>query len=629
MTQDASLDVAIIGIGVRAPDSRNVEEFWRGIVEGREFITFFDERRLEANHHLLGNPKFVMAAGVLGDIDQFDAEFFGLAPRDAELTDPHHRLFLECAWEAFEDAGYDISTVSRNVTVYAGHAPSPYIPGDRWQAALASPLPECERVYIPFSNHLTTRVSHVLGLTGESIELGAACATGLVALKMGCRSLLCGDAELSLVGSASVFIPEWRGYLFQEDAFRCSPDGHCRAFDRRAHGMVHTSAVGVLLLKRLSDAIRDRDHIYAVVKSTAVNNDGASRSTYVTPGLELQAECIAEAQLMADVPPDTITYVEAHGIAVPMADAIEVEAMRRAFETGTTKSRYCALGSVKANMGHSVAAAGMMGLIKTALSLKHAVIAPQINFEDPHPDLDLTNSPFVIPRDATVWNPECGVRRAGVHSFGIGGTNAHSILEAPPTTSSAEYDPSRLRTIVLSARGPRALDTLRRRLWSHLVSHSGECLGDVAFTLATGRKAQPYRWAVVVGSREELQEALRRGDETGNAVAGRVRTQLHHPEAESPHLVSGPDGSFRLRDASASQDRTVMKDLATKWVTGRPIDWAHLFGGEMRHRVSLPTYPFQRQRYWLDALNKTEGQRCSQPVMADAMARMTRGLKRS
>lgn len=569
---DTSLDIAIIGIGVRAPGARSAAEFWRNLAGGRESITFFDKEQLAANQDLVGDPRFVMAAGPLGDVDTFDADFFGFSPRDAELTHPQHRLFLECAWEAFEDAGYDAGEVPRRVSVYGGQTGnSEYVPMDPWQVTLASSLPECERLYVPNSNHLTTRVSHVLGLTGESLEVRAACASGLVALSLGCRSLLSGQADMSLVGGAHVFLPEYGGYLVGDDSLRFSADGHTRPFDRRAHGAVHTSAVGVLLLKRLDDAVRDRDPIYAVVRGTAVNNDGPARTAYGTPGVEQQAECVAEAHLAAGVPAETITYVEAHGIAVPVSDAVEIEAMRRAFAARTGRTRFCALGSVKANIGHSGPASGTMGLVKTALALKHGTIPPQINFEEPHPYLDLDHGPFVVHRGPTAWRPDCGVRRAGVHSFGVGGTNAHAVLEEAPASTVADDDASRPRLIVLSARTGPALDLMRQRLRDHVESHPGQRLGDIAYTLAVGRRAQPLRWAAVVGDRAQLLDSLR----------------------------AGPDGS-RLPPPVLAADPAVLTDLARAWVAGRPVDWRNLFAGETRQRVSLPTYPFQRQRYWLD-----------------------------
>ncbi|MER6434100.1 type I polyketide synthase [Streptomyces sp900105245] len=601
MSASTSIDVAIVGIGARAPESRNVDEFWSNIVQGRECITFFEEDQLETNRDLLDNPNFVMAAGIIGDIDQFDAEFFGITRREADLMHPQHRLFLECAWEAFEDAGIDVSQRMRRVSVYGGQSgTSEYLPDDPWRAALVSDLPECERVYLPFSNHLTGRVSHILGLTGESLEVRAACATGLAALALGCRSLITGDADLSLIGAAHLFLPEKAGYLFKKDAFRFSPDGHGRSFDHHSHGLVHTSGVGALLLKRLEDARQDRDHIYAIIKGAALNNDGSARPNYIAPGLELQTECVAEAQVLADVPADTITYVEAHGIAVPMADAIEVEAMRRAFAAQTKKRNFCSLGTVKANIGHSGAAAGVMGLIKTALSLKHGVIPPQVNFEKPHPSLRLDDSPFLIHPEGKAWEQDCSMRRAGVHSFGMGGTNAHVVLEeAERVPRASGEDACRPRIFPLSARTPAALAAMRHRLGKHLRSHPEQCMDDVAYTLALGRKAQPHRWAVVASCREELVEAL----------VGNVGSAL--PVSGEVSLFGLPTNPITPAFAATeSRNRETLENLARAWVNGESVAWSQLYRDEMRYKVSLPTYPFQRQRHWLETLDKSYDANC-------------------
>ncbi|HWK89897.1 MAG TPA: type I polyketide synthase, partial [Longimicrobium sp.] len=504
-------DVAIIGMAGRFPGADDLETFWDNLRAGRDAITHFTAEELRAAgipDALLRNPEYVRSIGRLRDVQHFDAGFFGYSPREAELLEPGHRIFLECAWEALEDAGYAPETVRGRVGVYAGAGTSGYterhvLPNAELMASVGG----FQANLSSGKDFLATRTSYKLDLRGPSVNVQTACSTSLVATHLAVQSLLSGESDLALAGGASVIVPQDTGYLYTPGSIM-SPDGRCRAFDAKSAGALSGSGAGVVVLKRLADAVRDGDAIRAVIKGSAINNDGAAKVAYTAPGVEGQTWVITEALAAAGVEPDTIGYVEAHGTGTDLGDTIEIAALTRAYRVSTDRTGYCAVGSVKTSIGHLDTAAGVAGLIKTVLALQHREIPPTAHFESPNPKIDFAGSPFHVAARLEPWRTDGEPRRAGVSSFGIGGTNAHLVLEeAPEPEPSGPSRPWQL--VTLSARSPRALDAAAERLADHLAAHPDLPLADVAFTLREGRRAFPHRRTLVVREGEDAAGLLR------------------------------------------------------------------------------------------------------------------------
>lgn len=498
-----------------------MDQFWRNLCDGVEAVSFFTDDELTEGGGTVprSRPEFVKARAVLEDADLFDAQFFGMIPKEAELTDPQHRLFLECAWEALESANCDPHRFAGAVGVFAGMSTNTYLAHNlavspQLSIGINGELPAMvgnERDYLP------TRVSYKLDLRGPSLNIQTACSTSLVAVNVACQHLLTYQCDLALAGAVSVSFPQKRGYLYQEGAIT-SPDGRCRPFDANAAGTVAGEGVGVVALKRLEDALNDGDAIYAVIKGFATNNDGALKLGYTAPSIEGQAEVVALAQAMGGIGPDTISYIEAHGTGTPLGDPIEIEGLTRAFRLGTKARNFCALGSVKGNIGHLDTAAGMAGLIKTALALHHKRIPPSLHFVSPNPKIDFTNSPFHVVQTVTDWKDGNGPRRAGVSSFGFGGTNAHVVLEeAPGCETSSLARPVQL--LLLSARTKTALRAVARNLANHLTNHPEAILADVAWTLQTGRRAFAERAILPCRDAADAAQALEAFD-TKRVITG-------------------------------------------------------------------------------------------------------------
>ncbi len=504
-------EVAIVGMSGRFPGAGTVEEFWRNLREGVDCITRFSEEELLAagvRADLVENPDYVRAGGVLRGVELFDAAFFGLSPRDAVYLNPTQRLFLECAWEALEGAGYDPAAYGGRVGVFSGAELNGY-----WKLLARHPGLRGAELPIHLGNspgNVPTRVSFMLGLEGPSLNVQTACSSSLVAIHLACQSVLSGESDMALAGGVSIEVPQVRGYLYEKGGIS-SPTGQCRSFDADARGAVRGSGVGIVLLKRLEDALEDGDTIHALVLGTAVNNDGSGKIGYSAPRREGQARAIGEALSMAGVEPDSISYVEGHGSATEMGDPIEVEALTQAFRARTERTGFCALGSVKSNVGHLDSAAGVAGLIKTVLSLEHGEIPPSLGFERPSPRIDFERSPFFVNARLRPWPRDGAPRRAGVSSFGMGGTNAHLVLEeAPPADPPGPSRP--LQLLVLSARTPAALEAATDRLARHLREHPEQPLADVAHTLRVGRRRFAHRRILVCGGREEAAAALEARD---------------------------------------------------------------------------------------------------------------------
>ena len=503
----------MIGMAGRFPGASSLERFWQNLVEGIESVRTFSDAQLRsagADPALLKSPNYVKAGVLLEGIDLFDAGFFGFSPREAECTDPQQRLFLECAWEALEHAGYDPEQYDGRVGVFAGSGRSDYQNILAANPRLLSLLPGPQRSIAFEKDFLATRVSYKLNLRGPSLSVQTACSTSLVAVHLACQSLLVGESDIVLAGGVSIRVPQGAGYLYQEGSI-LSPDGHCRAFDAAAQGTVIGSGAGVVVLKRLADAVSDGDTIHAVIRSTAVNNDGAAKAGYTTPGVDGQATVVAEAQALAGVTADSITYVETHGIGTALGDPIEIEALTNAFRRTTPKNDFCAIGSLKTNIGHLDVAAGIAGLIKVVLALKHKQIPPSLNFERPNPAIDFASSPFHVQQTVSEWTAQGGRRLAGVSSFGIGGTNAHAVVEeAPREAPSPAVVPWQLLT--LSAKTAGALETATDNLADFLESHPDANLAEVAFTLHKGRKAFAHRRALAAKDIEDAVQLLRSRD---------------------------------------------------------------------------------------------------------------------
>src|SRR5579859_3302314 len=487
--------IALIGMAGRFPGASDVETFWKNVVGGVKSIRFFSMQELLAvgiSSATLAQSNYVKAGTVIEGLDLFDAAFFGYTRREAEIMDPQHRLFLECVWQALEDAACTPETYPGLIGVFAGSSFSTYAAHNLFaHPELVESLGELALNLGNELDSLTSTVSYKLNLKGPSIAVQTFCSTSLVAVHLACRSLATYECDTALAGVVAITVPQLRGYHYEEGGI-LSPDGECRTFDMRARGSVMGNGVGVVVLKRLTDALKDGDHIYALIRGSAVNNDGGVRVSYAAPGLGGQTEVIAEALGNADVAPETIGYIEAHGTATMLGDAVELAAMLKAFGR-TREKRFCALGSVKPNIGHLDRASGVAGLIKTSLALHHKQLPPSLNFERTNHDIDLENSPFYVNTTLHPWLSQGVPRRAGVSSFGLGGTNAHVILEEAPVLEPTHSFSSSSFLLVLSARTSAALSVLSANLANYLRAHSQSHLADVAYTLQVGRTAFSYR----------------------------------------------------------------------------------------------------------------------------------------
>lgn len=535
-------DIAVVGMAGRFPGARDLTAFWENLTAGRESVApVSDADYLAAGGDpaRIDDPYLVKMASVVDGIDEFDAEHFGYPPAEAELLDPQQRLFLECAHHTLEHAGYGPGTTRGPVGVYAGAQQSRYFldhvhPRLRAGDSLALHHAQLGNV----SSTLATRVSYELGLTGPSLSVQTACSTSLVAVHLACQDLLDERCDAALAGGVSLNPALRQGYRYVQDG-PFSRDGRCRPFAADANGMLGGEGVGAVLLKRLADALADGDHIHAVIKGTAINNDGDRKVGFAAPSVAGQAEVIVTARTLAGVDADGIGLIEAHGTGTPVGDPIEVAALTRAFVLDTDRTGFCALGSVKSNIGHLDAAAGIAGFIKAVLALEHRTVPASLNFDEPNPRLSLDTSPFYVPTMTRPWPATAHPRRAGVSSLGIGGTNAHVVLEeAPAPAPRAANDEEHL--LVLSARTPEALDRLGERLAGRLRDEPGLATADVAHTLRVGRRDHPCRRAVVARTTAEAARALASGGPSHRAAPGRPVVFLF-PGAGSQHLGMGRD----------------------------------------------------------------------------------------
>lgn len=526
-------DIAIVGMAAHLPGAASIAEYWANLAGGVESIRRLTEDELLAageSPARMRAPNYVPAAAPLEGFERFDAEFFGFSPKEAAIMDPQHRQFLEVAWEALEDAGRPPERIKGPVGVYAGCGMGSY-----FYFNICS-NPDLVRGTGMFllrhtgndKDFLATRVSHVFDLKGPSVNVQTACSTSLVAVHMAARSLLSGECDMALAGGVTIELPQARGYLHEEGEI-LSPDGHCHAFDHRAQGTVFGSGAGCVALKRLEDALADGDRIWAVIKGTAVNNDGAAKAGYLAPSVDGQAAAIATAHRAAGVSADTIGYVECHGTGTYLGDPIEVAALTQAFGETTDRTGFCKIGSVKTNIGHTDTAAGVASLIKAALALHHRQLPPSLGYEAPNPAIDLIGSPFRV-NDRLSEFPALGApRRAAVNSLGVGGTNAHAVLEEAPARAASEDSDWPFQLLVLSARSKTALDAASRNLAAHLRAHPGQSLADVAFTLKEGRRAFEHRRVLTAEDPAQAATLLEEGDPR--------RVFTHQALSETPEVV--------------------------------------------------------------------------------------------
>ncbi|KRD05323.1 hypothetical protein ASE48_19340 [Mycobacterium sp. Root265] len=509
--------IAIIGMAGRFPDSPNVSALWQNLLARRECITHFGSDDLERprgeDAEAQTRPNYVRARGVLGGVDEFDEEFFGFTPKEAAIVDPQQRLFLQAAWEAIEQAGHDAQRFSGPIGVFAGATTSSYyLQNLLSRNDITDPLGPIMVMLGNSNDYVATRVSYKFDLKGPALNIQNACSTSLVAVCTAVQSLQTYQCDMALAGGVSIMLPQQRGYLHEEGSILAA-DGHCRPFDRDAAGTVSSNGLGVVVLRRLRDAIEDGDTIYAVVKGSALNNDGNAKVGFTAPSVDGHARVISMAQMLGGIDPATISYVEAHGTGTALGDPVEIAGLTQAFRAGGAEENgFCAIGSVKSNIGHLDVAAGVVGLIKTTLALHHRVLPASINFESPNPKLGIESTPFFVNADERRWPEGPTPRRAGVSSFGLGGTNAHVVLEEAPGAQPVPPASRPAQLVVLSARDAQALDRAAQNLKDYLEQDTGADLADIAYTLQVGRRRFGHRRAMVCRDRDDAIALLNSAD---------------------------------------------------------------------------------------------------------------------
>ena len=544
--------IAVVGMAARFPGANTVSAFWNNLRDGVESIVDLSEADLQAvgiSDKALANHAYVRRAALLDGIAEFDADFFGFTPQAARMTDPQHRLFMQSAWHALEDAGYDPAQIEGSVGVYATSTTSGYllhnIMSNHDPNVVIGQGVTFEMVNLSLQNdkdYLATKVAHQFNLRGPALSVQTACSSALVAVHLACQSILNGECEMALAGGASLRIPHHVGYWYDPGSM-VSATGHCRPFDVRSDGTIFGSGVGVVVLKSLQDAVDDGDRIHAVIRGSALNNDGSTKMTYAAPNAVGQADVIAEAQAIAEVDASTVSYIETHGTGTPLGDPIEIEGLRKAFAVSEeTRQGPCFIGSVKSNIGHLESAAGIASLIKAILCLKHKALPATLHYTSPNPELHLDHGPFVVRSEHGPWEWD-GPRRAGVSSFGVGGTNAHVVLEEAPAVAEASVPHPGPQVLLLSARSAEALQQSRSDLAAELSGAEEISLPDVAYTLGRRRKDN-LRMAVVVKDRQDAATVLAAnehenvfiGESVHNAGANAERVVFLFPGQGAQHV---------------------------------------------------------------------------------------------
>ncbi|MEO0835391.1 MAG: type I polyketide synthase, partial [Cyanobacteria bacterium J06642_3] len=566
--------IAIVGMAGRFPGAKNIDEYWQNLQQGVNSIQFLSDRELAeagVSQDLIKNPNYVRAYSSFADIDSFAADFFGYSPLEAEVIDPQQRIFLESAYEALENAGYDSDRYEGKIGVFAGSALNSYLINLHSSPEITDKLNQVQIVISNVMGLMPTRVSYKLNLKGASCGVQTGCSTSLVAVHLACQSLLNNESDLALAGGVTINAEGKQGYLYQEGSI-ASPDGYCRAFDAEGKGTVFGNGVGIVVLKKLSAAIKDHDHIWAVIKGSAINNDGSDKVGLTAPSVSGQAEAIAQAWQQGKIEPETISYIEAHGTGTSLGDPIELAALNKVFRqqnsksqdsnSGKLKHHKCAIGSVKTNIGHLDAAAGISGLIKTVLALHHQQIPPSLNFEAPNPDFDFANSPFYVNTELTPWQTNGTPRRAGVSSFGMGGTNSHVVLEEAPRLGVGEIKEkdSSPSLLVISAKTATELDAATLNLASHLEKNPDLDLKNVAYTLQAGRRAYNYRRLVVCQNSQEAVTQLR--DSLSNNFASNQQQALDNPAIT--FMFSGQGSQYSGMATDLYEHEPVFKEVCDR-----------------------------------------------------------------
>ena len=558
------------------PARHRSEQFWKNLVDGVESITFFGPtRRSDAGHE-------VHAAGLLDDVAAFDAALFGLSAREAERMDPQHRVLLECAWEAVERSGHNPRKLPGRTGVFAGTGFNDYLIRNLAPSASDGDL---SLLLTNDCSFLPTRLAYLLDCTGPAISVSSACSTSLVAVHMAVQSLLADECDTAIAGGVRITTPQRRPYRHEPGGIGSS-DGHCRAFDRNADGTVGGNGAGVVVLRRLDDALTDGDPIAAVILGSAVTNDGARRVGFTAPGIDGQRSAILKAQVMADVSPDTIGMIEAHGTGTALGDPVEFEALTAAFRQGTTRRNFCALGSVKTNIGHLDAAAGIAGLIKTVLAMQHHIIPPSLHFCEPNPRIDLEASPFFINVTARPWLDLA--RRAGVSSFGMGGTNAHIVLESAPEQQPDDEQIDGTHRLVLSARSQAGLRQLAQALADY-IEREQPPLVDVAYTLAVSRSSFTWQISFECTSLAEAVDVLR------NNPPMRQLPSVPSIEARRARRLALPPTPFERQHYWIEAPSPLAR-------RAEPADW--LYAPRLRQSAPLGRTPIDTRRIWLVLLDR-------------------------
>ncbi|MGH9348409.1 MAG: SDR family NAD(P)-dependent oxidoreductase [Vicinamibacterales bacterium] len=556
------MDIAIIGMAGRFPGAVSPGELWRNLASGAQGYVATPSTDSPDRMHI--DTRFC-------DIRLFEPELFAMSDGESQMMDPQHRILLECAHEALEDAGYDSWSCPFPIGVYAGSGFNHYfmhVVGPALTHRLAEGDDPVLALLANEKDFLASRISYKLGLRGPSVTVQTACSTSLVAVHLACQSLRVFEADLCLAGGVSINCGPDRSHVYREGGI-LSRDGRCRPFDADATGTTFADGAGIIVLKRLDEAVRDRDDIYAVIRGTTINNDGAAKVGYTAPSVEQYSALVQEAQAVAGIDAESIGFLEGHGTGTRLGDAVEIRALSEAFHKTTAKQAFCALGSVKSQVGHLDIAAGVTGLMKTALSLRHRLIPPTLHFETPNPAL--AQSPFFVNARPLPWAETAGPRRAAVSSLGIGGTNVHAILEEAPSTASMPHTRGP-HLLVLSARSNATLHRVAANLLTYLQHNPAESLARVAFTLQMGRRHHVHRLAVVATDTRDavtrLEGLLATGSLSGAHVLGR-------------------------------DDDGVVCEAARAYVEGKAVDWAELWDeAQSPGRVHLPTYPFQRRSCW-------------------------------
>jgi len=506
MNENTEIDnidsIAIIGMAVRMPGAMNTEQFWENLKTGTESISEFSkEEMLEAglSPETVNHSNFVAAKGIMDEVDLFDANFFGISPREAELMDPQHRVLMECAWAAMEDAAYVPENYPGNIAVFTSAGMNTYLPFNLMSNPhLLEQVGGFELSIYNDKDFVPTRIAYSMNIKGPAIDIGTACSSSLVSTHLACQHLITYQSDMTIVGGVTIHLPQKMGHTHEPGA-AYSPDSHCRPFDATPSGLIDGNGAAVIILKRLEDALRDGDKIHAIIKGSAINNDGSDKVGYSAPSVNGQAEVILEAQAAAGIDSSSIQYIEAHGTSTPLGDPIEMAGLTQAFRVSTNQIGFCGIGSVKSNIGHVDKAAGLAGLIKTTLALENELLPPSLHWKKPNPALHIEKTPFYVVDKPTSWKRSHTPRRAGISSFGVGGTNAHAILEEAPILKSAPSSRAD-QIITLSAKTKPVLEAYAKNLAKHLSSHPSISLADVASTLARGRKVFPYKLAVTCSS---------------------------------------------------------------------------------------------------------------------------------